>query len=214
MNKCLFEKKMQGQYVNGDGNCFFHALVESLPDNKKSYVLENYGINYWAQFRISTIEWLNIYGRNQFLQNLPYSYFDMWSQDYLNNSLSYEEHIVAMMDTTLNVNSESWVNNTFAMAFNEAVKDVNVNIHILSSTRQDVICVFQGSNRDAYVQANVLFDGHAHYYAIVPLDPDILLISNESNNIITSTCIGNKNIIKKTPKRAHLLDCEERAVIL
>ena len=59
------------QDVNGDGNCFFHALVESLPDNKKLYVLKNYGSNYWVQFRISTIEWLNIYGTSQILQNLP-----------------------------------------------------------------------------------------------------------------------------------------------
>ena len=58
MNKCLLGKNLQIQYVNGAGNCFFHALVESLPDNKKAYVLKNYGSNYWVQFRVSTIEWL------------------------------------------------------------------------------------------------------------------------------------------------------------
>ena len=214
MNKCLLGKNLQGQYVNGDGNCFFHALVESLPDNMKLYVLKNYGSNYWAQFRISTIEWLNIYGTSHILQNLPYTYFEMWSQDDLYNSMPYEEHIVAMRDTNLNVNSESWVHNTFVMAFNEAVQDVNVNVHILSPTSNDVICVMQGSNTDAFVQANVLFDGHAHYYAIVSLDPNTILVSNDSNNVVKGSCKNKKNIIKKESKRAHLLASEEGLVIL
>ena len=209
VNQCLLKKNSQLQCVNGDGNCFFHAVVESLPDNKKSYLLKNYGSNYWAQFRIITIEWLNTYGKSHILQNLSYTYFELWSQDDLYNSMSYEEHIIAMTDTNLNVNSDSWVCNTFAIAFNEAVKDVNVNIHILSSTTDDVICVMQGSNTDAYVLANVLFDGEAHYYAIVPLEPDNLLISNDSSNIIASIIINNKNITKKESKRAHLQASEE-----
>ena len=91
---------------------------------------------------------------------------------------------------------------------------VNVNVHILSPTTNDLICVMKGSNSEAYVQANVLFDGHAHYYAIVPLDPDILLLPNDSNNVIADSCKSIKSVIKEKSKRAHLLASEEGLVIL